>query len=152
MSADETKLCEHCGAEFARGARRAFQWRRQRFCSNACGHRTAERLVNVAAKIKALAIPEPNSGCWIWLGALTADGYGDVRVNGRRIRPHRLVIELRDGEPIGGDWALHVCDTRCCVNPDHLYRGDVVANTRDRVARGRSYRGPRLGRQLGAVR
>jgi hypothetical protein len=36
-----------------------------------------------------------------------------------------------------GMWVLHHCDNRRCVNPDHLYIGDVKDNSRDAVVRGR---------------
>jgi hypothetical protein len=33
--------------------------------------------------------------------------------------------------------ALHTCDNKMCVNPDHLYAGDHSQNMRDAYARGR---------------
>lgn len=60
----------------------------------------------------------PWSGCWLWTGYLTQKGYGQLTVDGRNHRAHRLSYELRHG-PIAGDFD-HLCRVRCCVNPDHL--------------------------------
>jgi hypothetical protein len=38
--------------------------------------------------------PEPNTGCWIWTGAISDTGYGNVSVvtNGKRERPKMLTV------------------------------------------------------------
>jgi hypothetical protein len=67
-------------------------------------------------------IPEPNSGCWLWLGALDGKGYGQAKIIGtrRQAQVHRTVYELAFG-PIGAGLVLdHKCRIRCCCNPDHL--------------------------------
>jgi hypothetical protein len=60
--------------------------------------------------------PEPNSGCWLWLGAGHGDGYGafdDELAHRISLRLHGITIP--DGlEPD------HTCRVRCCVNPAHL--------------------------------
>lgn len=67
--------------------------------------------------------PEPNSGCWLWLGAIADDGYGrtGVRINGRREQlTHRVVYHFMRG-PIPSELQLdHLCRMRSCVNPAHL--------------------------------
>lgn len=85
---------------------------------------------------------EPNSGCWLWGGTLTAEGYG---LHGRgesapRIA-HRLSYAIHKG-PIQHDAVVrHRCDVRACVNPDHLDTGTQADNMRDAVERGRTCRG-----------
>ena len=37
--------------------------------------RSLESLRN---RLEARTLPEPNSGCWLWLGAVTNDGYGAI--------------------------------------------------------------------------
>lgn len=60
-------------------------------------------------------IPEPNSGCWFWLGCLSL-GYGVYRD-----RPaHRVSYELYNGPIPVGMVIDHKCETKCCVNPHHL--------------------------------
>lgn len=92
-------------------------------------------------ELMALAIPEPNTGCWLWLRGFNWGGYGRVTVGGRRRRAHRLSYELAYGPiPLFMN-VCHRCDTPACINPDHLFIGDHSANARDMVAKGR-YRGP----------
>lgn len=79
--------------------------------------------------------PEPNTGCWLWVGSVRADGYGEVRVGGRlgmRQRAHRIVYEIHRGPIPGGLQLDHLCRVRCCVNPDHL---EAVAS-RENLLRG----------------
>ncbi len=66
--------------------------------------------------------PSP-AGCWVWPGALNADGYGSIRV-GRRPEGtalvHRVVHEHLIG-PIPADFDVdHTCGNRACCAPQHL--------------------------------
>lgn len=88
--------------------------------------------------------PEPMSGCWLWTGADTGQGYG--RLNKRAA--HRISWEAHNGRPVPqGMWVLHKCDNPPCVNPDHLYVGTHADNMRDALARDRFHRwgGARAG-------
>ena len=89
--------------------------------------------------------PEPNSGCWLWIGARFSDGYGRLRVGGRKGREvpaHRISFEVATGTVLPEDLcACHRCDNPPCVNPAHLFRGTVGDNNRDRAAKGRSSHG-----------
>ena len=89
-------------------------------------------------RFEAKYTPEPMSGCWLWIGAVKASGYGVMHYAGRTQRAHRVSYELFVG-PIGSSWVLHRCDNPACVNPDHLFLGDAVDNARDMVAKGRNY-------------
>lgn len=84
------------------------------------------------------SMPEPNSGCWIWMKALHPNGYGAVRTAGRTRNAHRIAYEVATGAavPSGVD-VCHRCDTRCCVNPDHLFQGSRSVNMRDCSEKGR---------------
>lgn len=74
----------------------------------------------------AKCIPEPNSGCWLWLGAANVGGYGQMtigsRTDGSRTRAavHRLAYETLVAPIPVGLQLDHLCRTRCCVNPAHL--------------------------------
>lgn len=71
---------------------------------------------NIEAKI----IPEPNSGCWLWLGYLNPAGYGNVGYKGKVHLAHRATYAiLREAIPTGLT-IDHLCRNRACCNPDHL--------------------------------
>jgi len=80
-------------------------------------------------------------GCWLWTGARTADGYGNLSIRGRLVRAHRLAFELARGPIPEGMHVLHRCDVRNCVRPDHLFLGANADNVADRVAKGRTRTG-----------
>lgn len=83
--------------------------------------------------------PEPNSGCWLYVGAWDGGGYGIFRIVGT-IRAHRASWIIYRGKIPGDLFVLHKCDCRICVNPDHLYLGTQAQNIRDRDSRGRTFR------------
>lgn len=80
--------------------------------------------------------PDTNGGCWLWTGAMTADGYGTVSVSGRMTRAHRWAVAL-DGRDATGKVVMHKCDTPLCVNPAHLTIGTPADNVADMIAKGR---------------
>ena len=89
-------------------------------------------------RIEESSIPEPNSGCWLWLGGTTPKGYGMLRVDGVMRRAHRVSYAAYNDEPIGDLHVLHKCDNPTCVNPDHLFLGTNQDNVDDRVRKGRN--------------
>lgn len=64
--------------------------------------------------------------CWLWLGAIDADGYGALSsriANGKitETKAHSLAWILTTGNPIPrSDLMAHLCERRDCVNPRHL--------------------------------
>lgn len=79
--------------------------------------------------IDRMTIPEPNSGCHLWLGDLNSDGYG---VNSTPLLDTRLVhrqVWLLAGRTLPHFLTLdHICRTRCCINLDHLQLASNVRN------------------------
>lgn len=68
---------------------------------------------------------EKTDTCWLWLGALDTQGYGQFHADGRRHKAHRFAWRLA-GRSLDGALVLdHMCRTRRCVRPDHL---EQVAN------------------------
>lgn len=98
-------------------------------------------------RIERQSMPEPNSGCWIWLGS-TRNGYGRLTIGSRTdgtrksISAHRLSFEAHNGPIPDGLYVCHKCDTPACVNPDHLFLGTHMDNVADRERKGRNYPPP----------
>lgn len=82
-------------------------------------------------------IPEPMSGCWLWLNHTNETGHGSFRMDGKRPSAHRASYELNVGPVPDGLCVRHRCDTPSCVNPDHLELGTWADNNADRSRRGR---------------
>lgn len=81
---------------------------------------------------------DPNSGCWLWERSTDTQGYGLAWDNGKHITAHRASWTVHKGAIPAGAHVLHKCDTRSCINPDHLFLGDHAANMADKKAKGRA--------------
>ena len=75
------------------------------------------------------------SGCHEWQSTFHRDGYGKFWFNGGQIQAHRMAWLIHRGDIPEGQWVLHRCDNRKCVNPEHLYLGDAKQNSQDRTTR-----------------
>ncbi len=103
-------------------------------------------------RIEASSIPEPNSGCWLWLAGITGgfggyNSYGTISFEGKQWKAHRASYKAFKGAiPVGME-ICHSCDMPICVNPDHLFIGTHLENMRDRDRKGRRQapRGARIG-------
>jgi predicted transcriptional regulator len=79
------------------------------------------------------------NGCLEWHGALDKDGYGRIRVGGRKATGvHRASWAIANNKDPKGKLVCHKCDNPKCIKPEHLYLGTALDNNRDRVNRGRS--------------
>lgn len=80
-------------------------------------------------------------GCWIYTGSTDRKGYGLFyrKLKGKRVsyRASRYAWEIVNGPIPAGLWVLHRCDLPSCVNPDHLFLGDVKLNSQDMMNKGR---------------
>ncbi len=75
-------------------------------------------------------VQEDPSGCWIWRGALTTSGYGNLIVNGRPVLAHRFAYAEMCAEIPDGLVIDHLCRVPACVNPYHLDPVTIGVNTR----------------------
>lgn len=99
-------------------------------------------------RLEANSMPEPNTGCQIWLGTLDRKDQWDVACRGmiwykgRFEGVHRVAFKVKKGPIPDGMRVLHKCDTGLCINENHLYAGTPLDNMQDKMKRGR-WRGGR---------
>ncbi len=85
-------------------------------------------------------LPWPFSNC---------DWYHTVRHDGRWTKAHRLMCEIAHGlPPDKGYFALHSCDNKWCVNPQHLRWGTQKDNVADCLSRCRHVYGTKSPRAM----
>jgi len=92
---------------------------------------------SLAETLDAYSVPEPNSGCWIWLGAANKRWHGSLGYQGKIIGSHRASWLVHRGKIPDGFFVCHRCDVPLCINPDHLFLGQAVDNVRDMLSKGR---------------
>ncbi len=83
-------------------------------------------------------IPEPMSGCWIWLAGFNpSNGYGRFYTGPNKcVYAHKFSFQTFKGSIPRGHMLRHTCDVKLCVNPDHIITGTAVDNAQDAVERG----------------
>lgn len=92
-------------------------------------------MVLTVAFIESRSIPEPNSGCWIWLGSVVNAGYGGIGLRDYpRMNAHRASYIVHKGDVPAGLDVDHLCRTPLCVNPAHLEAISHQENCRRRSA------------------
>lgn len=99
----------------------------------------------IEPRLRNRSIAVPWSGCVIWLGACSPNGYGVIGVRGGLQSTHRAAWEVAHGLVPAGMFVLHRCDVRCCINTAHLFLGKHLENARDAQAKGRNAKGERHG-------
>lgn len=83
-------------------------------------------LARLRARFDAKTTPEPTSGCILWTGALTSQGYGCIGIGSRGhstaiVRAAHRVAWLLDNGDLPADVVCdHKCRNRACVNSLHL--------------------------------
>lgn len=82
--------------------------------------------VTLVERLERKSIPEPNSGCWLWLGAVVtgkkSGPYGVTNRTGeqRSILAHRASYEVYIGAIPDKMQIDHTCQNTFCINPEHL--------------------------------
>lgn len=76
-------------------------------------------------RFEAFISPEPNSGCFLFLGQLDTDGYGAFWDGKRTCKAHHFALRVAGIVRPKFLVVDHLCRLRACVNPVHL---EVVTN------------------------
>jgi hypothetical protein len=76
-------------------------------------------------------IVKQDNGCWIWTGARSTNGQGNIRVADKLYGVHRLAHQLWLGPIPQGHRVRHRCSNLACCNPQHLY----LTSLEDRLLR-----------------
>ena len=102
------------------------------------GHRRSPGLSKKRVVYYELGRAVRDGDCIITTANLSARGYGHIRVGGRLLYLHRMVLEVDSGRDVApGEQANHTCHRRNCINPHHIYRGTQTDNMQDMIRAGR---------------
>ena len=148
MRANVTRTCPVCGREFQPHIT-SLKRNNRLYCSKACADDARRIPPEEYARSRYAA---NDAGCWIWTGPIGAGGYGQLRVDGKKVMAHRFFYEFYVGAIPKGMFVCHHCDNRRCVNPSHLFAGTQLDNMHDMIAKGRKVSHPPVGEASGTAR
>lgn len=95
--------------------------------SGGVGHEPFEDILERLLRHRRI---NPTTGCWEWTGSLNRFGYGNIGIDDKSCRPHRVMAELVFG---ASDLdVLHLCHIRRCFRPRHLRYGSEKENVQAR--------------------
>lgn len=85
-------------------------------------HWKMKSLFDLPSRLQDKIMPCPTTGCWIWIGAASENGYGNAKIakTRKRASTHRMVYELLIGPIPEGLHIDHLCRLRSCCNPLHM--------------------------------
>lgn len=125
--------CTYCSAEF-------FAWPfavregKARYCSKVCARQGDALLRRLPPEQRFWEFVDRTDACWLWNGALNAQGYGVFNAGSRTVLAHQFGWTMMYGPVPDGLVLDHVRDRGCthrnCVNPAHLEPVTQVENMR----------------------
>lgn len=70
-------------------------------------------------------------GCWLWQGAVSSSGYGQLEENGKTWTAHAYAYRCFHDSPPKSKEIRHTCNNKLCCNPKHLVLGTPKENYAD---------------------
>ncbi len=133
-------LCLECNNDYYVRPSRA---KTSKFCGKGCQHKYEAK--SLLRRYQEKVDKRGPDECWPWLAYADKDGYGQIRVDGRRTKPaHRVGYELEHGPIPDNILVCHTCDNPPCQNPTHWFIGTNADNMTDKVSKGRWNGGRKL--------
>lgn len=125
------RICQQCGQPF-----QTYRQSSGKFCGLTCclAYRKAHK---EPPALRFWRQVQKTDTCWLWTGARSGAGYGQIGINDVRIFTHRFSWELHHGPIPAGLFVCHHCDNPPCVRPDHLFLGTPQDNMVDKIRKGR---------------
>ena len=96
----------------------------------------AEKMaIRLKDKLLKQRVVDETTGCWLWTGAISSNGYGVVSYQRRFRGVHRVSAHFWLGlenlnSPLQANHKRE-CPNKHCFNPEHLYVGDQSQNLHD---------------------
>ena len=84
---------------------------------------------NTERRLLSSFVPDPETGCWLWMRPLEKSGYPRF-YDGRYRKAYRVMYERVRGPIPDGLTLDHLCRVRHCVNPWHLEPVTLAENIR----------------------
>jgi len=102
---------------------------------------------SVRDEIESFSIPEPMSGCFLWLRSVNSRGYAQLGLFNTTVLVSRVLCVLYRGMDLDNPgWvAMHSCDNPICVNWSHIKPGTQKENIDDARAKNRLAKGIKNG-------